>query len=312
MKQLHQGLKIHKSGQLSLIQDFGRYGFSHLGLTQGGPIDEYAYSWANHLLANPINCATIEITLGQADFEVLKPCTLSIAGGELGVTLDGIKVKNWSTFNAQKGQILKFGFAKNGLRSYLAVVGGFNVKQQHGSCATVMRDRLGGQNEDGKPITHGDVISFSTHRQQLKPNSLTFRFTPDYNLPLKLRVIESYQHSQFSSDAMTAFYQQTFSVSQHINRMGYRLTDGKITPPAGDILSEGIALGAIQVPPNGEPIILLNDRQTIGGYPKIGCVARIDLPRLAQAKPEQAVQFVKGDLKGLQDVWCQWARFFGY
>ena len=94
--------------------------------------------------------------------------------------------------------------------------------------------------------------------------------------------------------------------------MGYRLEGNKIKPPYEGVLSEGIALGSIQVPNDGNPIVLLNDHQTIGGYPKFGCVARIDLPRLAQAKPGQKVNFVKGDRQGLQEVWCQWAQFFGY
>ncbi|CSB71404.1 allophanate hydrolase 2 subunit 2 [Vibrio cholerae] len=142
---------------------------------------------------------------------------------------------------------------------------------------------------------------------------MTFRFRPDYNLPLRLRVIESYQYQAFSPSAMESFYRSEFIVTPNSDRMGYRLQGETISPPDQAILSEGIALGAIQVPPNGQPIILLNDRQTIGGiggYPKLGCVARIDLPRLAQAKPGHSVRFVAGD--GLQAVWCQWARFFGY
>ncbi|MEZ9231654.1 biotin-dependent carboxyltransferase family protein [Vibrio amylolyticus] len=307
-----KGIKVHKPGQLSLIQDFGRFGLSHMGITQGGPVDEYAYCWANHLLGNPINCAALEITLGQADYEILEPCTLSIAGADLNATLDGVRIENWSTFNASKGQRLKFALARNGLRSYLAVRGGFSVKLQQGSCATVTREKLGGIHADGRALQPGDELLFSNHDQLRKHTSLTFRFQPDYNLPLKLRVIESYQNDRFSDEAIHQFYNTTFKVDQHIDRMGYRLTNGKVSPPAQELLSEGIALGSIQVPPNGEPIILLHDRQTIGGYPKIGCVARIDLPRLAQTRPGQAVQFVKGDLLGLQDVWCQWAKFFGF
>ncbi|WP_295891227.1 biotin-dependent carboxyltransferase family protein [uncultured Vibrio sp.] len=307
-----KGIKVHKPGQLSLIQDFGRFGLSHLGITQGGPADEYAYCWANHLLGNPINCATLEITLGQADFEVLESCTLAITGANLNATLDGVPLDNWSTFNAYPGQRLKFGLARNGLRAYLAVVGGFQVAPQQGSCATVVRENMGGLHSDGKPLNVGDKLHFASHVQQRKQQSLTFRFIPDYNLPLKLRVIESYQSQSFTKESLQQLYRSTFKVGQHVDRMGYRLTDGVVPPPQQELLSEGIAMGSIQVPPNGEPIVLLHDRQTIGGYPKVGCVARIDLPRLAQAKPGQSVQFVKGDLLGLQDVWCQWARFFGF
>lgn len=122
---------------------------------------------------------------------------------------------------------------------------------------------------------------------------MTFRFKPDYNLPVKLRVIESYQYDDFDVEALDALYSSEFTISPDSNRMGYRLQGDTITPPYDGILSEGIALGAIQVPNDGNPIVLFNDHQTIGGYPKLGCVARIDLPRLAQAKPGQKVTFVK-------------------
>ncbi|OEF10631.1 biotin-dependent carboxyltransferase family protein [Vibrio genomosp. F10] len=312
MKQHSNALKVVKPGPLTLIQDFGRFGGSHLGLTQGGPVDDYAYSWANHLLGNTVNSPTLEITLGQAEFEILTDCTLAITGANQQVTLDGETITNWSTFNANKGQRLKFGLTKNGLRTYLAIVSGFKAVDHFGSCATVVRDGVGGLNQDGQPINTGDVFQCSPHNQHKKPIQLTFRYTPNYDLPLKLRVIESYQSALFPTESLQKFYQQRFTVSQHSDRMGYRLSGEEITPPKTELLSEGIALGSIQVPPDGQPIVLLNDRQTIGGYPKIGCVARIDLPRLAQAKPGQDIQFVKGDLLGLQDAWCQWARFFGY
>ncbi|MBW3696268.1 biotin-dependent carboxyltransferase [Vibrio sp. T187] len=306
-------LTVIKPGQLSLIQDFGRFGLSHLGITQGGPVDDYAYSWANHLLGNSVNQSVIEITLGQVAIRIDHQCELAICGGDLGAKLDDVPIANWSTFSAQKHQILTFGLPKNGLRAYLAVKGGFNVPLTLGSASTVVRDELGGANQ-GSSLTSDQKLLFNAHSigATHKPLRLTFRFKPDYNLPLKLRVIESYQCGEFSTDDKSQFYGSEFNVDQHANRMGYRLNGPSITPPSKSMLSEGIALGAIQIPDDGQPIILLNDRQTIGGYPKLGCVARIDLPRLAQAKPGQKVRFVKGDRQGLQDVWCQWANFFGY
>lgn len=301
-----------KPGQLSLIQDFGRFGLSHLGITQSGPVDDYAYSWANHLLGNAVNAPTLEITLGQAEFVIQHPCQMAIAGGDLGATLDGERLTNWCTFRAQTGQRLKFSLPRNGLRSYLAVRGGFLVKPHLGSVSSVQKETLGGLHQDGRPLQAGDELCFAPHALDNKPLQMTFRFKPDYNLPLRLRVIESYQNASFTQESLHTFFTRTYTVSQHADRMGYRLTGPAATPPPEPILSEGIALGAIQIPPDGQPIVLLNDRQTIGGYPKIGCVAKIDLPRLAQAKPGQSVRFVKGDLEGLQDVWCQWARFFGY
>lgn len=309
----HAALRVIKAGPLSLIQDFGRFGLAHFGITQGGPVDDYAYSWSNYLLGNSVNLTSIEITFGQTAFEVITDCHLSICGGDLSASLNGAPLSNWSDFIATKGDILSFGLPKNGLRSYLSVKGGFDAPLHLGSSSAVGRDLLGGLAQDGSALNVGDTLFFTPHPLgQSKPRTLTFRFKPDYNLPLKLRVIEGFQAEDFDGKERERFYQTRFVVGTDSNRMGYRLSEGKITPPYSGILSEGITLGAIQIPPSGHPIILLNDRQTIGGYPKIGCVARIDLPRLAQAKPGQEVRFVRGDREGLQDVWCQWARFFGY
>ncbi|EGA70670.1 allophanate hydrolase subunit 2 [Vibrio sinaloensis DSM 21326] len=308
---LNESISVVKPGQQTLIQDFGRFGLAHFGITQGGPVDDYAYSWANHLLGNHVNCPTLEITLGQAEFQINHHCQLAIAGGDLNAKLDNEPIKNWSSFAAKPGQRLTFGLPKNGLRAYLAIKHGFQVPKQLGSSSAVARDQLGGI-ERGLPLAQGDRLPIKPHLVDNKPLQMTFRYKPDYDLTLELRVIEGYQIGDFQQDQINAFYAQEFEVSQFIDRMGYRLTGGRVLPPNQEYLSEGIALGAIQIPPNGEPIILLNDRQTIGGYPKFGCVARIDLPRLAQAKPGQKVRFVKGDLLGLQDVWGQWARFFGY
>ncbi|WP_047047821.1 biotin-dependent carboxyltransferase family protein [Vibrio mexicanus] len=305
-------LTVLKPGALSLIQDFGRFGVAQFGITQGGPVDDYAYSWANYLLGNPVNCPTIEITLGQAAFRINDRCKLAIAGGDLHAKLDGEPITNWSSFTAQPGQVLSFSLARNGLRSYLAVKGGFFLTPQLGSVSTVQRDLLGGLHKDGRPLASDDTLLFHHHEAPQLNSEMTFRFRPDYNRPIELRVIESYQSEHFSESSLNRFYSNTFRVGQNSNRMGYRLEGESIQGPDLHLKSEGIALGSIQIPPDGQPIILLNDRQTIGGYPKVGCVARIDLPRLAQAKPGQQVTFVKGDLLGLQEVWSQWARFFGY
>ncbi|MDN3702136.1 biotin-dependent carboxyltransferase family protein [Vibrio artabrorum] len=307
-------ITVIKPGPLSLIQDFGRFGVAHLGLTQGGPVDDYSYSWANHLLGNPVNRAALEVTLGQCVLRIDYDCEMALCGGDLQAKLDGKPLDNWSTFQAFKGQILSFGKAMNGLRSYIAIKGGFHVPMTMHSCATVTREKIGGLNQDGQACQKGQTINFIQHDlcRPFKAVSVTFRYQPDYNLPVNLRVIESYQSTLFSESAKKTLYNARYLVDQHSNRMGYRLSGDPITSPDITLLSEGIALGAIQIPPDGQPIVLLNDRQTIGGYPKVGCVARIDLPRLAQAKTGHAITFSKGDRLGLQEVWCQWAQFFGY
>lgn len=306
-------LQVIKPGPLSLIQDLGRFGVAQYGITQGGPLDEYAYSWANFLLGNHANLPCIEITLGQAEFKVGAKSAFAVCGGDLRATLDGQPISNWSSFVAEAGQVIKFSLAQNGLRSYLAVLGGFKLEPQLGSCASVERDHLGGLT-NGMPLMEGNDLEYQPLLEQhyFEPKQLSFRFQPDYDLPVTLRVVESYQRALLPSHLVDWFYQTEFKVSTNINRMGYRLQAPQIEMPNIEMQSEGIALGAIQLPPDGQPIILLNDRQTIGGYPKIGCVSRVDLPRLAQAKPGQIVCFVKGQLDELQSDWAMWANYFGY
>jgi len=305
-------LKVIKPGQLSLIQDTGRYGMSPFGVTTGGALDEYAYCWSNHLLRNPSHCSTLEITLGQAAFQFTDHCMLAICGGDLQAKLDGIPIKNWTSFYAHSGQMLTFGLPVNGLRAYLAIEGGFDVEPHLGSTSAVTRESLGGLYKNGSALCKNDEIKYARSYESRPFNQVSFRFTPDYNLPLRLRVIESYQAPLFSKDAKRAFYQQNYRVNQHSDRMGYRLKGLAITPPSHGLISEGIALGAIQVPPDGQPIILLNDRQTLGGYPKLGVLARVDIPRIAQARPGQLVKFIRGNRQHLQKIWCAWAVRFGY
>lgn len=309
----NQGLRVIKPGALSVIQDLGRFGYAQFGISQGGPLDEYAYSWANFLLGNKVNLPCIEITLGQAEFEIEQDGEFAICGADLKACLDDVPLTNWSTFFAFAGQRLSFALPKNGLRCYLAVKDGFLLTPQLDSCASVERDMLGGL-DGGKALQENDRLGYNSRTSQngFKPRQLSFRFTPDYDLPITLRIVEGYQRDAFSRQAIEQFYQQEFEVSANINRMGYRLTGSRISAPKMKMLSEGIALGAVQIPPDGEPIILFNDRQTVGGYPKLGCVSRIDLPRLAQAKPGQKVRFVKGHFQELQSDWIQWANYFGY
>ncbi|GAB2650237.1 5-oxoprolinase subunit C family protein [Vibrio panuliri] len=306
-------LKVLKPGPLSLIQDLGRFGHAHTGITQGGPLDEYAYSWANYLLGNKVNLPCIEITLGQTQFEVGAKSAFSICGANLNATLDDIPITNWSSFIAKQGQVIRFSLAKNGLRAYLGVLGGFDVPLAHGSCSTVQRDQLGGL-VGGNALKQGDRIRYHSllANQYFEKKQLSFRYQPDYDLPITLRVVEGYQKNVLPKHVVEWFYHTEFEVSKNIDRMGYRLQGSSIDMPTIEMRSEGIALGAIQLPPDGQPIVLLNDRQTIGGYPKIGCVSRIDLPRLAQAKPGQKVRFVKGHLDELQSDWVMWANYFGY
>lgn len=307
-------LEVIRPGVQSLIQDLGRLGAAEQGLSQGGAVDLHAFCWANYLVGNHPNSPTIEITLGQAQFRATDDCLVVLTGADMRPTLAGKPVSGWHSFLMKKGQSLKLGIARHGLRAYLAVRGGFEVPHLLGSCSAVPRNHLGGL-ANGKPLMVNDRLVINHHDvipiEALEGRQAAARFVPDYSLPITLRVIESYQEGMFQPAEKNRFYTSYYTVSQDVDRMGYRLSGPAVQADVDGIVSEGIALGAIQFPPNGQPIVLLNDRQTLGGYPKLGCVARVDLPRLAQAKPGDRVAFRRGDLATLTEEWQRFSQFFG-
>lgn len=306
-------LEVLHPGMLTLIQDTGRLGVAELGLSQGGPVDLHAYCWANYLVGNAMDCPQLEVTLGQASFQAQATLVCAITGADMAVTVDGEPLGFWQSFILRKGQVLKFGYARSGLRAYLAVKGGIDLPQVLGSASAVPRNQLGGIRA-GDPLAQGDVLpvaSGEVNCQTFKPKQAAPRYIPDYTIPVRLRVMESYQCDQFSDETKQRFYSSDYQVSQQSDRMGCRLEGPEVQADIDGIISEAIAYGAIQIPPNGQPIILLNDRQTLGGYPKLGCIARMDMPRLAQARPGTAVQFERGDWAVLRKAWQDFSQFFG-
>jgi len=310
-------LEVIQPGMLSLIQDVGRFGVAQLGLSQGGPVDLHAYCWANHLLANAMHCPVLEITLGQASFTAREDTMVALTGADMLATLDGIAQKNWRSFAIKKGQTLKLSFAQTGLRAYLAIAGGFAAQKIFGSSATVVRNKLGGLAKDDGSIAKGNKIAAgqlltaaSVSQQRAVCLSVPKHFIPDYGDTIHIGVLPSYQFERFPQIERERFFESSFAVSPQCDRMGVRLTGAEIKCDTAGIISEGIALGAIQIPPDGQPIILLNDRQTLGGYPKIGCVSRLDLPKIAQVRAGSTIHFYTADFEEKSSQWCEFSRFF--
>lgn len=301
-------LMVHKSGPLTLVQDWGRAGVAHLGISEGGPMDEHAFCWANHLLDNAMNASMLEITLGNAEIAVDTPMTVAVTGADLGQTLNGAPVAGWQRIHLQPGDRLKFHKPVNGLRAYLAVPGGFALPAPFGSQSCVARHQMGGV--DGRACRHGDLLTVNAARR-LPWRAVSSRFVPDYHSTAPLGVILGYQASLFSGAQLARFFGESYRLSPRSDRMGMRLEGGVIEPPSDGIISEAIALGAIQVPPDGQPIILGKDRQTLGGYAKLGVLARRDFSRLSQLMPGQAVRFNELSLAEAGRRWQRFARFFG-
>lgn len=285
-------INVISPGILSLLQDAGRFGQHQIGLTSGGPMDPVAFHWANRLCANPVDATTIEVSIGGLKLEARRALCLAVTGGEMPLTINGAPAERWQTHVLNAGDTLELGYSQRGCRAYVAVGGGgFDVAPNFGSSATVVREGIGGLN--GGALKAGDELACSAaiDHSLIDLWRVPEAERPRYEKQVTLRVIPGYQEHTFSRIQQRLFFHNRFEVSDRCDRMGYRLTGPEVRSSIEGILSEGICLGAIQVPADGQPIVLMNDRQTIGGYPKIGSVLSLDLAKLAQLLPGDGVNF---------------------
>ncbi|WP_166836357.1 biotin-dependent carboxyltransferase family protein [Rheinheimera pleomorphica] len=282
------GFSVIAPGVLSLLQDSGRFGQGALGLTTGGPMDVPSAAWANRLLGNDTNATLIECSVGGLQLRADSPSYIAVTGAILPVSINGKAVEQWTVHQVQAGDVIELGMVSKGLRTYLAVAGGFNIAPQFGSTATVLREGIGGLN--GNKLQAGDTLSAQAVNK-LQRQRLPARYRPQFNQTLTLRLIEGYQAGSFSATELQRFYLNSYKVTPQADRMGYKLKGAAIQCRQTQLLSEGICYGAVQIPPDGQPIVLLNDRQTLGGYPKIGSVLSLDCALLAQAGAGTEVYF---------------------
>lgn len=303
------GLEIIRPGWHATVQDGGRIRAQQVGLSEGGAADEHAYRWANKLLDNPPGAACVEILMGQFEAVFTGDTVIALAGAELSATLNDQPLTNWSTQTVRAGDRIVFQRPINGLRAYLAVAAGWQTPLSFGSRSTVVREGLGGL--DGGVLKAGDVLPFfSGLRGPDRVRQLASRYIPDYAHPLTLKLVPGYQYEHFSSLDRQRLISGTYTVSQRIDRMGYRLEGPAIKSDITGVISEGIALGAVQFPKDGQPIVLLRDRQTIGGYPKLGCVSSLSCSQLSQRGPGASIQFEFVDLASVQAERLLFNRYF--
>ncbi|PHX40295.1 allophanate hydrolase [Pseudomonas sp. NZIPFR-PS5] len=281
-------LTVKSSTPLCLLQDAGRFGVRHLGVTQGGALDWVSMSWANKLLNNALDAAVVEVTLGGLTLVAEADCCLALAGADLGAMLDDRPMAPWRSFFVRKGQQLRFTRPINGARAYLAAPGGFAALDVLGSCATVTREGLGGLEGSGKALAEGDQLTYAGASFEL--HALPDHLIPDFSEQRPLDVVLGAQIGQFSGLSLFDAFNSDWTLDSRADRMGMRLLGPELVYQGKPMISEGIPLGAIQVPPDGQPIVLLNDRQTIGGYPRLGALTPLSLARLAQKLPGSVVR----------------------
>ncbi|WP_110686828.1 biotin-dependent carboxyltransferase family protein [Salinicola aestuarinus] len=285
----NQALVVRDAGALALLQDGGRFGVRHLGVTQGGAIDWVSLGWANWLLGNAAGATGIEITLGGFVVEAQVPLTLALAGGDLGATLDGESITPYSRFRVEPGQTLAFGQATSGLRAYLALPGGVAVAPFMGSASSVVRECLGGLDGEGRALAADDTILAAA--AEAAGSDRVIETPPTFTAEtVALDVTTGAQIAQFDGASLFAAFNEHWEIDARADRMGVRLTGPVLRNGAGGMISEGIPLGAVQVPPDGQPIVLLNDRQTVGGYPRLGALTPLACARLGQCAPGSRVR----------------------
>jgi len=301
-------LKVIACGPLCLLQDGGRQGWQHLGVSPGGPVDKQAAAWANRLLGNAPGVPLLEIALGGVELQVQADTWLALTGADVPATLDGEPLPGWSRFRARVGQRLKLGFARAGQRAYLATAGGFHAQSILGSVATQTREKLGGIAGNGQPLQAGDLLECAARGECFtRGASVPWPYRTDYREPPILRVLPG--PDAFSEEQRQAFFEQPWQISPQSDRMGVRLRGEALSAPRRQ-WSLGIVEGAIQVPPDGQPIVLLADRQTMGGYPLLGVLHPLDIGRLAQCPAHSEVRFVEASVEQAQADLRAFLHFF--
>jgi len=280
-------LEVLDGGLLTTVQDLGRRGYERYGVPVAGAMDPFALQAANALVGNPLGEAGLEITVLGPRLRAAAGCLMALAGADLDARVDGRPVPPWQALWLPAGATLNFAGRRSGCRAYLAVAGGFDLPAVLGSRSTYLRGGFGGL--EGRAVRAGDRLALRAPERGYA--ALAGRPRPPLALPaygdeVTVRVVLGPQADRFTAEGVETFLGAVYEVGQASDRMGYRLRGPSIAHLAGaDVISDGIALGAVQVPGDGQPIVMMADRQTTGGYTKIATVIGADIPLLAQCLP---------------------------
>jgi antagonist of KipI len=313
-------VRILDPGLMTTVQDLGRYGYQKDGITSGGAMDPLALRVANNLVGNREHEAGLEMTLKGPTIEFLHDSTIAICGADLVPNIADLSVPNWCAISVKEGSTLTFGDIRWGCRAYLAVAGGIAVPEVMNSKSTYLRAKIGGI--DGRPLKAGDEVPVGAEMDIVRvyatgplPFALTDRrLSPEdalglYERDRPLRVMRGPHWELFDEQDREVFLHEVFEVSTSSDRMGYRLSGPLLDSSSRDeLISSAVLSGTVQVPPSGEPIVLMADRQTTGGYPVIGLVVTADLPLVAQLRPGDEVRFDEVTIESAQRALRSQAR----
>ncbi|SLK34898.1 Urea amidolyase [Mycobacteroides abscessus subsp. abscessus] len=307
-------ITVLSSGMLSSIQDLGRHGFQKYGVIVSGAMDTYSLRIGNLLVGNKEGEAGLEITLLGPTLLFENDMLIAITGGDLSPEIEGKIVPLWRPVLVKKGSVLKFGKIKSGCRAYLSVAGGFTLPEMLNSKSTYIRARIGGYK--GRALKAGDRIEVNAvshlskklikklQRRKASNAFITTNWFVDFHKTItfsneyRIRVLAGNHFSMCSTNSQLDFFTGKYTVTPQSDRMGYRITGPEVKlNEKCELLSEAVTVGTIQLPPDGNPIILVADRQTTGGYPKIAQVVSADLSLIAQMKPGEKICFQETTLQ---------------
>jgi biotin-dependent carboxylase-like uncharacterized protein len=297
-------IEILEPGPQTTLQDRGRPGYLRYGIPGSGALDAYAFAIANRLVGNDAAAAVLECTLSGPRFRVDRPCAIAVTGAEAAVTVNGAAAAQWTTLPLAPGDTVRIGTARTGLRSYIAFGGGLDVPLRLGSRSTYLRGRLGGV--EGRALKRGDRIAIGA-AELPRVRALPAAVRPVYGAEARVRVVLGPQAERFTAAGIATFLGDAYTLLPQSDRMGARLQGARIEHVSGhDIVSDGIAAGSVQVPGDGQPIVLLADRQSTGGYTKLATVCSFDLGRIAQLRPGQRLRFEAVELAQAHVLLREW------
>jgi len=280
-------VEIVRAGPLTTVQDLGRDTWRDRGISRCGAMDDMALAWGNLLVGNDAGAAGLEFTLGPATLRFDADCCIALTGTDADASLDGRALRPWWRHVVRAGQTLKLAAPRERMRSYLALGGGIALPAALGSLSTDLKAGFGGLG--GRALRDGDQLPLQPPAS-LPTRSIGIR-PPDWDATV--RVLPGPEHADFSATARDALWAADWQLTPQSNRMGYRFAGPELQREHGtELASHGVLPGVIQVPPAGQPIVLMADAQTTGGYPKIGVVIRADLWKLAQLRLGAALRFV--------------------
>jgi biotin-dependent carboxylase-like uncharacterized protein len=301
---------VKDAGFATSVQDLGRYGYSHLGISPAGAADSLSFRIANRLVGNMDNAPGLEMTLTGGTFEFELRAIISVTGADCSLEINGHPVGCGQAIQVEAGSLVKVGRMTRGVRAYLAVQGGIDVPLRMGSASTHLSAKFGGF--EGRLLRKGDRLRVGdggdSHLRALKSDA-----TPLVSRdPATVRVTRGSQDDWFDAEAIASFFSDSFSVTDQSGRTGLRLKGNPIFPQnTAQLLTDGEPLGAIQIPPDGQPIILFVDQQTTGGYPKIANVVAADMHVVGQLRARDSVQFAEVSIEQAvellrqQEAWLQ-------